>query len=206
MSGLADRAPAVARRRPVALSRAELVEAAARVFATNGYEGASIQDVAEALGLLKGSLYYYIDSKEDLLFWIVEEMHDDFQAVVERTRAAEGGALGRVRTFVSAHAVQITEDVLKAKVFFQDFHRLSDDRRQAIIRRRDEYEAFLAGLLEAARAEGAIRDDVDLKLAVTGILGMTNWIYTWYRPGGRLTPRQIGEAYAELAVSSLRPR
>ena len=70
----------------------EIYDAAARVFSEKGYDGASIQDVADAVGILKGSLYYYIDTKQDLLFGIIDEVHRDTLRSLEEWVAVDGDA------------------------------------------------------------------------------------------------------------------
>src|SRR3954454_2602664 len=68
----------------------EVMDAAARVFARRGYADASVQDVADELGILKGSLYHYIKMKEDLLFWLLEAVHRDVEEILEEVEAAQG--------------------------------------------------------------------------------------------------------------------
>src|SRR3954468_13338665 len=75
----------------------EVLDAAARVFARRGYSDASVQDVADELGILKGSLYHYIRAKEDLLFWLLEAVHGDVQAILDEVAAEDGlGSLERI--------------------------------------------------------------------------------------------------------------
>ena len=81
----------------------EILEAAARVFHEKGYESTSIQDIADSVGILKGSLYYYITSKEDLLFEIIQGVHEEALKNLDRTAAVEGDALQKIRAFVVVH-------------------------------------------------------------------------------------------------------
>src|SRR3954471_18714428 len=98
----ATEAPDGRRSRAPRRRQQEILEAAARVFHEKGYESTSIQDIADAVGILKGSLYYYIDSKEDLLYEILEGIHAEALESV-RKATAEGDPLQRIRAFVAAH-------------------------------------------------------------------------------------------------------
>jgi len=184
--------------------RKEIVEAASRVFRDKGYEGASIQDIAEEVGLLKGSLYYWIDSKEDLLYWAIKEMHDSFVQVADISRDSQLPALERLRGFIVAHTVMLTQEVTKSAVFFRDFGHLAGERRDEILEFRHSYTKSVAELIEAGQLDGSIRREVTSMEMAVAILGMLNWTYTWYRANGPRTPRQIGETYATLLLDGLR--
>jgi len=181
----------------------EILETAAHVFHRKGYESTSIQDIADAVGILKGSLYYYIDSKEDLLYAILQDVHEDALRNIARTRAIEGDPLQKVRCFVTLHITFNVENLVKMGVFFQDFRSLGEERRRVIVEERDEYDQFLRTLIQEGQTQGVICPDVDPKFAALAILGMTNWIYHWYQPTGERTPSELAHAYADFVVSGL---
>ena len=108
----------------------EILEAAAQVFHEKGYESTSIQDIADSVGILKGSLYYYITSKEDLLFEIIQGVHEEALKNLDRTAAIEGDALQKIRAFVVIHVTHNALNLVKMAVFFQDFRSLNGARRQ----------------------------------------------------------------------------
>jgi TetR/AcrR family transcriptional regulator, cholesterol catabolism regulator len=189
--------------RPPRRRQQEILDAAAVVFREKGYESTSIQDIADAVGILKGSLYYYIRSKEDLLYEIIKSIHEDALANVGRIDAEEGDALQKIRAFVTAHLTFMTENLVKMGVFFHDFRSLSDERRQEIIAARDMYDRQLRDLIKEGKEEGVIREDVDPKLAALAAMGAMNWLYQWYRPGGRQSVRQIAGEFADLIVAGL---
>jgi AcrR family transcriptional regulator len=181
----------------------EILEAAAQVFHEKGYESTSIQDIADAVGILKGSLYYYIASKEDLLFEILQSVHEEALANLERTTATPGDALQRIRAFVTIHVTFNAEHLVKMAVFFQDFRSLSPERRALIVEERDVYDAFLRNLIREGQADGSICADIDPKVTAIAILGMMNWIYHWYRPGGGRSAANLADAYADFVVAGL---
>ena len=183
--------------------RQEIFDAAARIFATKGYEATSIQDIAEAVDILKGSLYYYINSKEDLLFGVIQDVHLPALADLERQRNSDGLALDRLRVFVTSHVVYNARNPTNIAVFFHDFRSLSDQRRETIIQERDQYDSYLRALIEQGQSEGTICPGIDGKLIAFAILGMMNWMYQWYSPGGIKSAEDIAHAFAEMAVRSV---
>jgi AcrR family transcriptional regulator len=189
--------------RPPRRRQQEVLEAAARVFHEKGYESTSIQDIAEAVGILKGSLYYYIRSKEDLLYDILQSVHEDALANIARVDHVEGDAVEKVRAFVTAHLTFNAENLTRMGVFFHDFRSLSDERRQVIIDARDIYDEKLRGLIRVGQQDRVVCPDLDPKVAAIGVMGMVNWIYQWYRPGGPRTIAELAEGFADFVVAGL---
>ena len=183
--------------------QAEILEAAARVFHEKGYESTSIQDIADSVGILKGSLYYYITSKEDLLYEILQSVHQEGLKNLELIDSLEGTPLQKIRAFVVVHFSHNVENLVKMGVFFKDFRSLSAERREAIVQERDMYDNCLRDLIREAQKDGSVCPDVDPKLAAITILGMLNWAYQWYRPGGRMSVLEIANAYGDFVVQGL---
>lgn len=184
--------------------RRQIVDAAARIFRDKGYAATSIQDVAQAVDILKGSLYYYIDSKDDLLFEVIQEVHQGGLSNLEDSKRVSGSALEKIHSFVVRHSSFNAGNLAQMTVFFQDFKSLSEERRRVIVEERDLYDEHLRALIVAGQAEGSVRSSVDPKIAAFWILGGMNWMYQWYRADGPQSLEEIAEAFAELAVNSLR--
>jgi AcrR family transcriptional regulator len=183
--------------------RQELIDAAAKIFQDKGYEAASIQDVADALGILKGSVYYYIDSKEDLLFAAIQEVHESALANMEKIRTLDEDPLTLIRLFIESHVKHVSDNLVKATVFFHDFRSLDPERHKYIVAERDSYDAFLRELITRGQTTGQICKDVDPKLTTLAILGMMNWTYQWYRVGGGMDSAAIGRQFADFALAGL---
>jgi AcrR family transcriptional regulator len=192
-----------ARTRPPRRRQGEVVEAAAVVFHEKGYESTSIQDIADAVGILKGSLYYYIRSKEDLLFEVIQGVHEDAFANVKRMDGMDGDALQKIRAFVTLHVTFNAHNLTKMGVFFHDFRSLSAERRKAIVAARDLYDARLRGLIVEGQKASLICPDIDPKVASMSIMGQLNWIYQWYKPRGPSSVAVIAEEFANLVVAGL---
>lgn len=186
--------------------RDEVIDAAARVFHEKGYAAASIQDVADELGMLKGSLYHYIDAKQDLLFAIIEDVHRRTMDELEQWLTLEGGALVRLRAFLHGQVLSYCRNVQRVGVFLQDLRSLSEEQRARILSERDRYDRVVRDLIRAGQEEGVIDSGVDPKLAAMAIFGMLNWIATWWRPDGPSTPEQVADEFTDLALSGLATR
>jgi TetR/AcrR family transcriptional regulator, cholesterol catabolism regulator len=183
--------------------RAELVRAAARLFSTRGYHGTSMQHLADALGLRRGSLYAHIGSKEDLLFDVVDEGADRFLARGEEAVALDAPAAVRLRALLVGHVETAAQHLESSTVFLNEWRYLSPKPRAQIKAKRDAYEAMLVRIIKDGIAGGDFRPDVDVRFATLLTLSAGNWTYAWYRPDGGMTPRDIGERFAELIIKGL---
>jgi TetR/AcrR family transcriptional regulator, cholesterol catabolism regulator len=181
----------------------EIIDAAAEIFHRKGYSETSVQDIAEAVGILKGSLYYYIDSKEDLLFQMLLEVHEDAKVIVEETGALDVPALEKLRIYVQRHVEYNAQNLSKIAVYYHDFGLLTAKRKRAIMNQRRYYEQFVIGLIEDAKADRTVAAALDASLAANAIFGVVNWIYTWYRPSGSASPEYLGKLYAELVINGV---
>jgi AcrR family transcriptional regulator len=181
----------------------DIIDAAAQIFHDQGYAETSVHDIAEAVGILKGSLYYYIRSKEDLLFQVLSDVHDAFKGIVERTRAIDAPAVERLRYYIREHVIFNTQNVTKMAVFYHDYRSLSEKPLAEIVERRRFYEDYLRDLIAEAQEEGGVNRDLDPKLAAFTLFGMMNWVYHWYQPNGAWSPDKIGEQVASMAIDGL---
>lgn len=179
-----------------------LVDRAADVFFCLGYNGASTQDIADAVGILKGSLYHYIDSKEDLLFDILVEVHAELRSVVERPRNDD--AATSLRDIIMAHVLYVADNHAKAGVCAREFRFLSPGRMDVVRGDRVGYERVLVGLVERGQTQGCFRADLDARIAAKAVLGMLKLLPHWYQSSGTRTAEEIGDQLATIALSGLR--
>lgn len=184
----------------------QIFETAARLFYEKGYAATSLQDLAHAVGLQKGSLYYYIDSKKDLLFAITDYAHTFFAELTENARAEGGTPLQTLERMLFQHARFAAEHFHVTAVFYNERSALGGEHQERIVATRDAYEKSLRRLVRSGQDVGEIAPDLDPRLAVFGVLGTINWIHQWYRPGGELPPAEIASALSRQAVRSLLPR
>jgi AcrR family transcriptional regulator len=166
----------------VSTRRAELTRAAARLFAEKGYHGTSVGDLAEALGLQKGSLYTHIDSKADLLWEVAREGAEAFHAALDAL-PEDGPVLDRIRAALRAHLRVVAEQLDIATVFVREWRYLEGERREQFVAERRRYEERVRALFREGREVGELRTDLDDGTAALLALSAANWAYTWLRPG-----------------------
>ncbi len=166
----------------MATRRSELTRQAARLFAERGYHGTSIGDLAEAMGVQKGSLYSHIASKEDLLYEAMREGADAFHGVLdglpERLPVTE-----RIRLALRGHLHVVAEQLDVATVFMREWRYLEGERHDEIVAERRRYEERVRALFREGREGGEFRTDLDDATAALLVLSAANWAYTWLQPG-----------------------
>jgi AcrR family transcriptional regulator len=181
--------------------RGELTREAARLFAERGYHGTSIGDLAEAMGVRKGSLYAHIASKQDLLYETMRDganaFHAALDAIDERLPATE-----KIRLALRAHLRVVAEQLDVATVFVREWRYLEGERREEILVERRRYEERFRAFFREGREHGELRTDLDEASAALLALSAVNWAYTWLTPG-RDTDALADNFYA-LLVDGMR--
>ena len=185
--------------------RTELIGIAARLFSERGYHGCSMQHLADALGVQRGSLYAHIGSKEELLFDVVLEGAERFLERGERARTMDALAGVRLRALLVGHVETAIEHLDAATVFLNEWRYLSPELREVVQEKRDRYEAIVRDIISDGIREGEFRNDANVRFAARLVLSAGNWTYAWYRPGGELGPKEIGERFSELVIRGLQP-
>jgi TetR/AcrR family transcriptional regulator, cholesterol catabolism regulator len=183
----------------------EVLDTAARVFYEHGYSNASVQDVAEALGILKGSLYHYINTKEDLLFRLLDETHDGVHQILEDVDAiADLGPLEKLRLYVRRQIEFNMDNLVRVSVYYRELDRLSPERRRELLARRREHERFVIACIRDAQAAGRVAPELDAEGVSRCIFATIIWTYRWYSPT-RDDRGHVAETCAAFAVNGLAP-
>ena len=183
--------------------RREILDAAARTFYESGYDATSTKDIADAAGLLKGSLYYYVETKEDFLFEIIKEAHEGALDVLERVRSFDGPLLEQLALLVREHLRYFVDNLVRTTVYFREFRALSADRQAIIAAEGDAYLEFVRELLIRGQREGAIAAEVDVRVISRGMVGMLNSAWLWYQPGGSRSSDEIASEFVKLIVAGV---
>jgi AcrR family transcriptional regulator len=180
----------------IATRRDELTRQAARLFAERGYHGTSIDQLAKAMGVQKGSLYAHIASKQDLLYETMREgaaaFHGALDTIGEALPPAE-----RIRQALRAHLRVVADQLDVATVFVREWRYLEGERRDEIVAERRRYEERFRALFREGRDLGELRTDLDEAAAALLALSALNWAYTWLTPG-RDTDELADRFYAVL--------
>lgn len=182
---------------------AEVVDAAAELFARQGYAATSIQQVADAVGLLKGSLYHYINSKDDLLYAVVQEAHHHTARQGYEALTHPGDAPAKLTYLIDHHLHGAGENLAKVRVFYNESAALSPERLAEIVADRDTYEHCLRKIIEAGQAEGTFAPHLDPTLTAIAILATLNSVQQWFRPDGPRTLDEVVGAFTDLILRSV---
>jgi len=181
----------------------EVYTAALRLFREKGYHATSMQDIAAAVGLYKGSLYHYIGSKEDLLVRVFERAMGVLVADVERIVADSSlRPSAQIRLVVEAHVQAVAENLDALTVYLHEFRALAGDALANVQAQRERYTDLVAEIVSRGVRLGEFHAP-EVRIATLGLIGMCNWMCQWYRPEGRLGAGSIGNYFADLLLEGL---
>ena len=189
---------------PARPREAELHAAATRLFRQRGYHATSMQDLGEALGMNRGSLYHYIAGKDQLLWAILNRALDVLEERVLPLLEADAPPVERLTDAIGEHLRVAAEHADELSLIQIELRALGPERQAEIIGRRNAYEGRWRTTIEAGIADGSLRP-FDVRLAGIGILSACNWFTQWYRPDGPMSVDEIAEAFGELFLGGLRP-
>jgi AcrR family transcriptional regulator len=182
----------------------EVVDAAVKVFYERGYSDATVQDVADELGILKGSLYHYIRTKEDLLFRVFEDVHRDVDALLEEVRAIERlEPAERLRLYVVRQVKYNLANLPRITIYYHEMERLGEERGNALRARRRANERYIRELVQEMQDAGQADPSLDAQLLTNCLFATIIWTYRWYRPNGRASRDTIAEVCASYALHGI---
>jgi TetR/AcrR family transcriptional regulator, cholesterol catabolism regulator len=173
----------------------QVVYRAAKVFARQGYDQTTMQELARTMGLATGTLYHYFGGKEDLLAAICDQLMEPLLEQATPLLAGERDAEERLRALVRLWVAHVVEHRDHMLVFQQERHLIeSGDRWRRVRASRKAFERLTADALGRTRSAG------DSRLALLALLGMVNHTAQWYRPRGALSPKEIADGYVDLVL------
>jgi AcrR family transcriptional regulator len=199
-------APAARRRGPRARVRerqVEILRSAAAAFRRRGYHGASVGEIARALRMTKGNLYYYFRDKEEILFFCHDYSLDILLELLARVKKGGGPPERRLRELIVSF-VHMIIDELQGTALTMDLQALSPRLLKKVIAKRDRFDRGVRAILAEGMAGGRFRAG-DPKLLTFAILGAVNWITRWFDPRGPARSAEIGEAFADYLLAGLAP-
>ena len=185
-------------------SRQEILRTAARLFQQRGYDATSMNDVAAALKLSKGGLYHHFQSKDEILF---EIMNHAMEMTQERVIAPVRGIaepVERLRALIRLHIeVVLSPRDREITVMLHENHPLPPTLRKRINHRKKEYVHFVESLIADVQRTRAAKGAVSPRAAAFALLGMINWIYQWYKPEGELQANHLIPQFTELLFGGI---
>lgn len=184
--------------------RLDIARAAAGVFRRRGFAAATTEDIAGALGMTKGSLYYWFRDKTDILDFCQHYSLDRMLADAARIRRSGAPPAARLRDLIRSQMALMLDELAGTAAHTQT-DALDRRRWRRLVVKRDRYEAELRRILEDGIRRGDFRK-TDARTATRAILGAVNWTVTWFRAGGPRTSEDVAADFAELFVDGLRKR
>jgi len=182
----------------------DILDASAKVFRKKGYHHANISDIAKEVGLQKGSLYYYIEGKEELLYEIIMLALDlyveSLRGIVIYGRPADEA----IKEAIIAHMEPIGIQFDHIYVFLNEMRNLHDKYKKEVESELQNYERLWTRLLEEGKASGLLRSDVDSKITMLAIFGMCNSIVRWFNSEGKYSITELAEIYARIILDGIK--
>jgi AcrR family transcriptional regulator len=187
---------------PQAATRVEILKSAAAAFRRLGYHGATVEQIAAALHMKKGNLYYYFKNKEEILFACHQYSLDQLTRLLHDVQHSGLRADEKLRRLVDAFVHTILDE-LHGTALFLDLEAMTPAHLKTVILRRDEFERGVRQVLEEGMRDG-IFGRGDPKLLAFAVFGAVNWIPRWFNPDGAATSKTIADLFAEFFIAGLR--
>jgi AcrR family transcriptional regulator len=186
------------------MRRDEILQAAAQIFRDKGYDAASMQDIANAVGLQKPSLYHHVASKQAILLALLDQALDLLLQDIEQVQHSSLTPEDKLCAAIQSYVTRLASQADLAAVLLLEYRGLAPGARRQHIARRDRVEAAWRAILREGMAAGRFRQ-VDPDVAGFALLGVQNWMITWYRSDGRLSPSELANDFCDLFLRGLRP-
>ncbi|HEY3363830.1 MAG TPA: TetR/AcrR family transcriptional regulator [Symbiobacteriaceae bacterium] len=185
--------------------QADIVTAAIQLFQQKGYHATSMQDIADAVGLQKGSLYHYISSKEDLLVDIIQDAIAQYNARLAEVKGMDLPVRERLELAVRYHLHGIAGNLGMLTIFLRESYALNPEQQEKISAESDRYNRMFEALFAEGVESGEVRD-LDPKLATLTVLGACNWLYRWYRPDGAREMVDLADFFVDVLFKGIMDR
>jgi AcrR family transcriptional regulator len=184
----------------------ELITVAAQLFVERGYDATSMQEIADRMGILKGSVYHYVRTKEDLLWMVVEPPLRDLVETARTILGEKSRPINeRLAAAMKGHAESFEAHYPHMSVMTRENgETLSVKRRQDLDALRRQYFQLWRKAIVAGQKSGELNGDLEPSVVVHGIFGMLNWMFRWFRPGGRMDARDVADEFATIVIDGLR--
>ena len=181
--------------------RTEILKSAAAAFRHRGYHGASVDEIASALEMTKGNLYYYFRNKEEILFACHDYSNDVLLTLLEEVEKENSTPEEKLRKLVIAF-IHLILDELRGTALTLDLQALSPPLLKRAISKRDQFDHGMRAIIQQGIDQGMFREG-DPKMIAFAIMGAVNWLPKWFDPAGPATSDQIGQAFADYLVGGL---
>lgn len=180
--------------------RSRILDVASELFYESGYTGTSIDSIAEKLHVTKPFIYYHFKSKADILAGVCGRTTAFVAELAETAASTTGSPRERLRTLVHDMTLRVIEGRVYLAVYFREDKNLPEDAYRELAENRRRFDRALSRLLQAGVDAGEM-DMARVSVAAQAITGMTTWLFNWYRPSGPLSPGEMADEMARLALA-----
>jgi AcrR family transcriptional regulator len=181
-------------------TRKRLLDAGLVLFGEGGFQGTSVQMIAQHAGVTKGAFYHHFESKDDLLRQIHYEYASRMLANVREVGESDASAIDQLRAIIRGVVVTVGSYRSHVAIFYQEFRYLTGSSYESIRTMHDEEASIVLAVIERGIAEGELDRSINPKLLLFSISGITAWIYQWYDPAGLMSLDSIAEGIADIIL------
>lgn len=185
--------------------RAEICETALKLFQQQGYTETSVQDIADAMGINKATLYHYLSSKQEILYELIRVIFDLALGQIQDIRNSPVSGAEKVRLIFESTFDRIERFGDHVTVFYREQNRLDGEHAELIRQKQTEFRRCMEDILAEARESHEFRDADPLAVRLT-LQSLTDNAYVWYDPTGPLTPRNLADRFTDVVLRGLLPR
>lgn len=183
--------------------KAEIKQESILLFEKKGFSETSIQDIVEALGVTKGTFYYYFQSKEELLMDIHLGYIDDLLERQEKIMQEGLDSRGQLIRIVELLIGDIEEHGPSGRVFFREMRHLGEANAEEVKDKRERFRLEIEALIRRGIQAGEFRREIRADMAAFAILGVTNWSYQWFNPGGGIPAGRLAEIFSDMILNGM---
>jgi AcrR family transcriptional regulator len=184
------------------MQRDEIILSAAQIFREKGFHATSMQDIADSVRLQKASLYHHINSKQEILLEVLDRALDVLIEDIEPIVESEMPSVDKLKLAMARYIERVTSSADLAAVLLLEHRSLEPQLRERHIARRDRFEELWRAIVREGVERGEFRP-MDLSIVTFALLGVQNWLITWYREGGRMSGSQLADQFAEIFLHGM---
>lgn len=178
----------------------KILSVTTHLISQKGFQGTSLQKIADKVGLHKSSLFHYIKNKEELLFRILEKSMDEANINLEKiTTHRELGPEEKLKKAFDSHLTLLGEYIYNVNIYLNEFRSLSKKNKTVYLEKRKKYERDFEKIIVEMKTKGYF-NGLDTKIVTFGILGMLNWVVKWYKKVGPLTTGEISNIFYKMIM------
>jgi AcrR family transcriptional regulator len=181
----------------------EIWDIVAKLFAKKGFEKTTTRNISKAIGISNGGLYYFFDSKESLLYDILEKILTEGLDAIIKIEQSDKSFKEKLVAIINWYTRYYALDISNVKLLVDEQkYCMNSGYRQKLIKKQRQYLKVLVKILEGLKGKGEMAD-IDPTVAAFAFFGMVHWVYRWYDPNGKIKPDTLAEIYVRIFTKGI---